>query len=157
MSGRIEAIAIAAQAGEPLRSVERVEAIAGKGLAGDRYAEEAGEFSDATSGQRDLTLISAEALESMAAETGIDLSHLDSRRNVLVRGLDVNELVGRRFRLGDIECVGNELSHPCAYLQRLTHPGVLAGLVDRGGLRAGIVTGGLLEVGDAVEPLEPGG
>ena len=57
----MEAIGIATKAGEPLRSVERVEAIAGRGLAGDRYAEESGEFSDATAGQRDITLIAADA------------------------------------------------------------------------------------------------
>jgi MOSC domain-containing protein YiiM len=151
----VEAIGIATKAGEPLRSVERVEAIAGRGLAGDRYAAESGEFSDATAGQRDITLIAAEALEAFSAEAGIELSHLESRRNVLVRGLDVNALVGRRFRLGGVECIGRELSEPCAYLQGLTRPGVLAGLVHRGGLRAGISSGGMLAVGDAVEPLDP--
>jgi MOSC domain-containing protein YiiM len=152
MSGRVEAIAIAIAAGEPLRPVERVEAIAGRGLAGDRYASEQGEFSDRSSGMRDVTLIAAEALEELS-EGGVELAHLESRRNVLVRGVDVNSLVGRRFRLGPVECIGRELSEPCSYLEGLTRPGVLRGLVHRGGLRAGIVGGGILEVGDEVSEL----
>jgi MOSC domain-containing protein YiiM len=152
MSGRVEAIGIAGAAGEPLMPVERVEAVAGRGLVGDRYAGEQGEFSDRSSGMRDVTLIAAEALEALAG-SGVELSHLESRRNVLVRGVDVNALVGRRFRLGAIECIGRELSEPCTYLEGLTRPGVLRGLVHRGGLRAGILLGGVLAVGDEVAEL----
>jgi len=152
LSARVEAIGIAAAAGEPLRSIERVEAIAGRGLAGDRYADERGEFSDSTSGACDLTLIAAEALEALG-EGGVELSHLESRRNVLVRGLDGNSLVGRRFRIGEVECIGRELSEPCTYLEGLTRSGVLRGLVHRGGLRAGIVVGGMVAVGDEVAEL----
>lgn len=152
--GQVEAIGICAEAGGSLVAVERVEAIAGRGLRGDRYAEEAGEFSDGTSGERDITLIAAEALERLERDHGIELSHLESRRNVLVRGIDVNTLVGRRFRIGEIECVGNELAEPCSYLQKLTQPGVLRGLVGDGGLRGGIVHGGEIAVGDPVELID---
>jgi MOSC domain-containing protein YiiM len=152
VSACVEAIGIASAAGEPLRSIERVEAVAGRGLAGDRYASEQGEFSDRTSGARDVTLIAAEALAALRA-SGVELSHLESRRNVLVRGVDVNALVGRRFRIGAVECVGRELSDPCTYLEGLTRPGVLRGLVHQGGLRAGIVVGGILAVGDEVAQL----
>lgn len=149
--GRIEGIGVAAGGGEPLRAVVEVEAIAGRGLAGDRYAEEAGEFSDGTAGMRDLTLIAAEALEALAAESGLELDHLQSRRNVLVRGVDLDALVAERFRLGAVECIGRELAEPCRHLERLTVPGVLRGLAGRGGLRAGIIAGGTISVGDPVE------
>lgn len=148
-AGRVEAIGIAAEAGGPLESVTEVAAIAGHGLEGDRYGADAGEFSDGTAGKRDLTLISVEGLAALAAD-GIELSHLESRRNVLVSGIDLNALVGHSFRIGEIECFGNERCVPCAHLQRLTKPGVLRGLVGRGGLRAGITRGGTLRVGDEV-------
>lgn len=154
MSGRLEAIGLAVAAGEPLRAVGSAEAIAGRGLEGDRYATEAGKYSDQSSGERDITLIATEALAAMQADTGIPFDHLDSRRNLLVGGIDLNALVGCRFRVGAVECIGNELAEPCTYLEGLTEAGVLAGLVHRGGLRAGITSGGLLAVGDVVEPLD---
>ena len=63
------------------------------------------------------------------------------RRNVVTRGIDLNALVGRRFRVGEVECVGQRLCEPCAHLQRLTEPGMLRALVHRGGLRADMLDG----------------
>ena len=97
-------------------------------------------------------MIAAEALEALFAETGIELSAAESRRNVLTRGVDLNALVGRRFRVGEVECEGIELCEPCSHLEGLTKPGVLRGLVHRGGLRAAIHRGGEIAVGDPVVP-----
>ena len=149
MTGRVEAINVAADLEGQCRPVEVVEALAGRGLRGDRY------FADAPREQgegRDITLIQAEALEGMHEEHGIELSGAESRRNVLTRGIDLNALVGRRFTVGQAECVGVELCEPCNHLQKMTQPGVLRGLVHRGGLRADVVRGGRIAVGDAVEP-----
>ena len=149
MTGRVEAINVAADLEGQCRPVEVVEALAGRGLRGDRY------FADAPREQgegRDITLIQAEALEGMHEEHGIELSGAESRRNVLTRGIDLNVLVGRRFTVGEAECVGVELCEPCNHLQKMTQPGVLRGLVHRGGLRADVVRGGRIAVGDAVEP-----
>ncbi|HEV3001952.1 MAG TPA: MOSC domain-containing protein, partial [Solirubrobacteraceae bacterium] len=66
---------------------------------------------------------------------------------------DLDALIGRRFRVGEVECVGRRRCEPCAHLQRLTRPGVLRSLVHRGGLRADVVGGGVLRVGDAVAAL----
>jgi len=101
----------------------------------------------------DVTLIAVEALEGLAADTGIELSHETSRRNVLTRGVDVNALVGRRFAVGEVECEGVELAEPCRRLARMTQDGVLRGLVHRGGLRALVRKGGEIRVGDAVRAL----
>jgi MOSC domain-containing protein YiiM len=149
MTGRVEAINVAADLEGQCRPVEVVEALAGRGLRGDRY------FADAPREQgegRDITLIQAEALEGMHEEHGIELSGAESRRNVLTRGIDLNVLVGRRFTVGEAECVGVELCEPCNHLQKMTQPGVLRGLVHRGGLRADVVRGGRIAVGDAVQP-----
>jgi MOSC domain-containing protein YiiM len=149
VTGRVEAINIAAELEGECRPVEAVEALAGQGLRGDRY------FSDAPREQgeaRDITLIQAEALEGLLEEHGIELSGAESRRNVLTRGIDLNALVGRRFTVGEAECVGIELCEPCNHLQKMTQPGVLRGLVHRGGLRADVVRGGRIAVGDTVQP-----
>jgi MOSC domain-containing protein YiiM len=128
--------------------VDRVEAHAGKGLAGNRYYWPEG---SAPAGNA-LTLIEAEALAAFTRETGIELTAQASRRNVLTRGIDLNALVGKRFRVGDVECEGVELCEPCSHLASLTHPGVLRGMVHRAGLNADILTDGQIAVGDAVVP-----
>ena len=124
--------------------VERARAVAGRGLEGNRY------FYDEAPPGRALTLIAAEALEAFTNETGIPLSAAESRRNVLTRGIDVNALVGRRFRIGDVECLGVELCEPCSTLEGLTRPGVLKGMVHRAGLNADILSDGEIGVGDPV-------
>ena len=144
--GRVEAIFVSAEHGELPHPVMSVRAIAGKGLEGNRY------FDEGKPG-RELTLIEAEALEALRAEHGIELDGASSRRNVLTRGVRLNDLVGARFRVGELECRGVELCEPCSHLQSLTQPGVLKGLVHRGGLNAEILVGGELRPGDAVVPL----
>jgi MOSC domain-containing protein YiiM len=142
--GTVEQIAISPIGSALPRAVESVEVLGGQGPRGDRYfvAEPAKRDGD------DLTLIEAEALEAFNGETGIALSHEESRRNVLTRGVRLNELVGRQFRVGEVECVGVELCEPCKHLQGLTRPGVLRGLVHRGGLRANVTRSGTIAVGD---------
>ena len=138
MAGTVEQIAISPEESALPGAVPEVE-VGATGMVGDRYAK-AG----------DITLIEAEALEAFAAETGIELSHEESRRQVLTRGVRLNDLVGKRFRVGEVECVGRELCEPCNHLQSMTRPGVLRGMVHRAGLNADIVTPGRIAVGDAV-------
>jgi MOSC domain-containing protein YiiM len=145
-AGRVEAIFIAAEHGELPREVPSVVAVAGKGLVGNRYFDE-GEP------ETELTLIEAEALEALEAEHGIRLDGAASRRNVLTRGVRLNDLVGARFRVGELECRGIELCEPCLHLEQMTQPGVIKGLVHRAGLNAEILVGGELRPGDAVMPL----
>jgi MOSC domain-containing protein YiiM len=150
MPGTVVQIAISPITSELPQPVESVEVLAGQGPRGDRYflAEPQEREGD------DLTLIEAEALEAFTDETGIELSHEESRRNVLTRGVRLNELVGKRFRVGEVECVGVELCEPCNHLQGLTRPGVLRGLVHRGGLRANVTRSGTIAVGDELTSLD---
>ena len=126
MDGRVESIYIAAEHGELPEPVDSVRAHAGRGLEGNRYY-----FDEAEPGTA-LTLIAAEALEAMEREHGISIEARESRRNVVTRGIDVNELVGKRFRVGGVECHGVMLCEPCTTLQAMTKPGVIKGLTHRG-------------------------
>jgi len=145
VSGRVEAIYVAPERAAPVSPVERAEVHAGKGIVGDRRY-----YADGADAGRALTLIAQAALEGMAAEHGIELPPGASRRQLHTRGIDVNALVGKRFHVGDVECVGVELCEPCSYLESLTQPGVIKGLVHRGGLNADVLTSGEIAVGDAV-------
>jgi MOSC domain-containing protein YiiM len=145
MSGHVEAIHVRVTSESPAVAAPTARLHSGKGLEGDRYFAPDG----AGPGEA-LTLIAAEALEGLETDTGIRLSAADSRRQVLTRGIDLNALVGREFTVGSVRCRGVELCEPCAHLQSVTKPGVLAGLVHRGGLRADVLSDGELSVGDAV-------
>jgi MOSC domain-containing protein YiiM len=102
----------------------------------------------------DLTLIQVEVLDELVLAEDRRLGYAEARRNVVTRGVDLNALVGRRFRVGEAECFGQRLCEPCSHLERLTTKGVLRGLIHRGGLRADILTDGRIGVGAAIESLE---
>ena len=140
MPGSVESIAVAPEESALPGAVGEI-TVTDRGLVGDRYGD-AG----------DITLIEAEALEGLLADTGIELSHEESRRQVLTRGIDLNAFVGERFRVGTVECEGVELCEPCNHLQSITKPGVLRGLVHRAGLRADIIAPGRIAIGDQVTP-----
>jgi MOSC domain-containing protein YiiM len=146
MPGRVEAIFLSPEHGELPAPVERVRARAGGGLEGNRYFWDDG---SAPPG-RALTLIAAEAVESVAGEGEVSVEPPATRRNVLTRGIDVNALVGQRFRIGDVECQGVELCEPCTTLEGMTQPGVIKAFVHRCGLNADILTDGEISVGDSV-------
>ncbi len=150
--GTVELIALAAEAEGPMRAVSAAEAVEGRGLRGDRYERGAGTFSNPRGHGYDLTLMEAEALEELSAK-GVELAPIEARRNLVVRGIALDDLIGRRFRVGEVECFGQRRCEPCAHLERLTRPGVLRGLVHRGGLRADILSGGRIRTGDNVEAL----
>ncbi|MEO5574676.1 MAG: MOSC domain-containing protein [Gaiellaceae bacterium] len=153
LSGEVQAVLTAPEATVPLVRVPSARARPGRGLDGDRYAERRGTFGAGGGNGYDLTLIEAEALEDLAS-LDVELSWEEARRNVVTRGIDLNALVGRRFLVGDVECVGRRLAEPCAHLERLTRTGVLRALIHRGGLRADVVGEGVLAVGDAVRALD---
>ena len=141
-------IHLAAVSSEPVFEVQSVEAVAGAGLRGDRH------FAPDGPPENNLTLIESEEIERLAAEHGIELAPGQSRRQVMTRGVRLNPLVGKRFRVGDVECRGIELCEPCAHLESLTYPGLMRGLVHKAGLNAEIISGGEIAVGDEIELLE---
>jgi MOSC domain-containing protein YiiM len=124
---------------EAISPVRTVTALAGKGLAGDRHF-----CGQGASPGTALTLVEAEALQD------VGLTGAQSRRQVVVREVRLNDLVGKRFRVGSVECLGVELCEPCLHLQQLTRPGIIKDLIHRGGLRADILTDGQISVGDPV-------
>jgi MOSC domain-containing protein YiiM len=146
VSGRVEGIFIGAKYELP-EPVGSVRAFAGRGLEGNRYFYD----SDAPPG-RAVTLIATEALAE-GADSGIELGAAESRRNVLTSGIDLNALVGRRFRVGSVECLGVELCEPCTTLEKLTRPGVIKAYVHRAGLNADILSDGEISVGDVIDEL----
>jgi MOSC domain-containing protein YiiM len=144
MAGVVERIYVGTDVAEvPHEAMNEVRVQAGAGIEGDRH------------GDQDITLFEAEAIEGLAADTGIEIDPNEIRRNVMTRGVALNDLLGHRIQVGEVEAIVTELCHPCSHLQKLTQPGVLKGLTNRGGLNADVVSGGVIKVGDELVDLGP--
>jgi len=138
----VEAIHVGDEKAGPLAPVESVRVVAGHGVEGDRHYKPNG----ARPGQA-LTLVEAEEVERVGLPAG------GTRRQVTVRGVRLNDLVGKRFRVGDVECYGVELCEPCAHLESMTRPGIIKDLVHTAGINADVLNDGTISVGDAVSEL----
>ncbi len=138
------------QGGEPMAPVDSARVIIGGGLDGDRFFQGAGSIATKKGPDREVTLIELETIEAIRHEGKIELTAEESRRNIVTRGVALNHLVAREFRVGSATLRGIRLCEPCKHLESITRPGVLMALLHRGGLRARVVEGGEVRVGDAV-------
>ncbi len=148
--GVVVSIHIASLASAPMSSVNEVHAAPGKGLEGDRYFKQVGTYSGKSGPGREVTLIEIEAFEALKRDYEPELEPGDSRRNIVTRGVALNHLVGRKFKVGEATLNGIKLCEPCSHLEKLTHEGVRRGLIHRGGLRAQVLTQGAIRVGDSI-------
>jgi MOSC domain-containing protein YiiM len=150
-SGVVEAIFIARSPAGAMEERRDVQAVAGRGIAGDRYGEANGTFSKGDRVDQQITLIEAEAIDAARRDYQLDYSPIDSRRNVLTRGIALNHLVGREFTVGGARCRGVKLAEPCGHMEKLCgKEGARKSLIHRGGLRAEVIGSGTIKVGDAV-------
>ena len=146
----VEGIYVSEKARRLPVAVDSARVVASQGIEGDRYFLGKGSFSHWRGTGRALTLVEAEALED------VGLSSAAARRNVVTRGVDLNALVGVRFRVGGVECLGRRLCEPCRHLERLEGDGLMRSLAGRGGLRADVLGDGVVAVGDPVVILDSG-
>jgi len=137
-----------------MEAVDEIEVVKGIGVVGDRHALAPGEWDESHLGE-ELTLVEAEELENLARNHDIHLKPGETRRTVTTRGIALNGLVGRRFRVGDVVVEGVELCEPCSHLQGLLGRPVLRTLVHRAGIRVLLVEDGKIRIGDEVEDLGP--
>jgi MOSC domain-containing protein YiiM len=153
MTANVVAIVTTGAAGAPLQSVAHATLESGRGLVGDRYYEHGGTFSEKLKDGADweLTLIESEEIQRFNDSQGLALPAASFRRNIVTSGVRLNDLVGRRFRVGSALLEGMRLCEPCAHLGKLIGPAVVKGMVHKAGLRARIVTGAIVRVGDAIE------
>ncbi len=153
-TGELLAIGVATRAKAPLELLASAAIVAGKGIIGDRYSVGAGvgqkgQIKD----EQQVTLIAEEAIAAACDESGLPITHLLTRRNLLVRGVPLNDLVFQTFRVGEVVLRGLELCDPCGYLEKMTFPHIKQALLMRGGLRTVVIEGGSIRVGDSVMPL----
>ncbi len=157
-TGELLHIHIAEAASHEMEELDQAELIAGKGIVGDRYFTGKGTYSPKPD-VREVTLIEIEALEAM--ERGdppfpgvkVKLEPIEHRRNLTTRGVPLNHLVGKRFRVGDVVLKGGRLNFPCKYIEELLGIPIYTALINRSGLNCWIETGGIIRRGDPIEML----
>ncbi len=153
MNGRLLDIYYASEKGTPMECASTIEAIAGRGLAGDRYERAAGTYSHYP-GAHDVTLFEIEAAWDFERFSGIALHPAQTRRNLITEGVCLSDLIDREFTIGPVRLRGLRPCPPCSYLsQMLGLPILLRGLARSGGIYASVIHGGELTIGDAVSPV----
>jgi MOSC domain-containing protein YiiM len=152
MTGKmvVEHIFVAPRRGAPQLALDRVEALEETGLRGDRYTAVRSKFSL----HHQVTLIEAENIEAFNKSTGHVLTPDMPRRNLVTRGIRLNDLVGRRFIAGGALLEGMELCEPCRLFASRSYPEVVEALAKKGGLRARIVASRIILVGDGIEVID---
>jgi MOSC domain-containing protein YiiM len=153
-TGKVIGIYIAQNRGDQTVLVDQVNVIPGLGIEGDRYSKKPSNSDGNTKPGREITLIEMEAIESMRDMDGLQITPDQTRRNIVTRGIALNDLVGQLFYIGNIQLRGVRLCEPCQYLANQTDPRILSAMVHRGGLRADIVTEGIIHINDIISTSE---
>ncbi|MDL5361896.1 MOSC domain-containing protein [Halalkalicoccus sp. NIPERK01] len=150
---RVEQLFIAREDSAPMEPLEGIEAVEG-GLEGDRYRTGKGYYSPFD--VCEVTLIEGEAIDEIVEEFDIDLSDGRHRRNIVTRGVEVHDLLGATFSVGEAVLRGTRPRPPCAHVERVAgEDGVARALKNgRGGVCANVVEPGSIGVGDEIEVLE---
>lgn len=152
-TGRLLEIWRAPAAAAPMRRLPSALLLAGRGLAGDRYALGGGTWAKYPDLEKQLTLIDVDEVAAVARDAGIALAPGDTRRNLLTSGIELPSLVGRWFAVGDALLFGAKRCPPCTHLERLTGARLVKAMARRGGINAAVFVGGIINDGDAVRPV----
>jgi MOSC domain-containing protein YiiM len=153
MTGRVREIWTAPAAAAPMVRSASVEALAGVGLAGDRYALGGGTWASYPVQEKQVTLIDAAEVAAVAQEVGVPLTPGATRRNLVTDGVALPALVGRYFAVGDVLMFGTKRCPPCTHLERLTGHKLVKALATRGGINAAVFAGGTIREGDVIAPV----
>ncbi len=134
-----------------MEQVEEIRVVEGRGIEGDRYAEGTGfwtQYGDVC----EVTLIQGEHLDEIEAE-GLKIKNGEHRRNIVVRGIDLQDLRNRKFRIGEATLRYDRPRPPCRHVQQVTEPGMTKALRNRGGICVHVARGGTIRAGDEIELL----
>ena len=138
----------------PMKKVEQLYALAGRGIEGDRYFLGTGTYSKSPEPGRQVTLIKSEVLESLKNKSEINVKPEESRRNILTQGIEINDLIGTEFYVGTVRLRAHRITQPCLYLEKLLdQPGLYKELWDNGGISCEILSDGVIKERDIITPI----
>ena len=131
-----------------IEQVNNVEVVAGKGIKGDRN------YHDYNEARKQITLIESESIDYYNQKFNTNFSYLDLRRNLVTKDIRLNDLIGKKLSIGQIDIRVHDLCRPCNYLQEiLGKDNIIKEFLNRGGLRCEILISGNIKVGDEIKIL----
>ena len=131
-----------------IEEVESIEVLANKGVVGDRH------FDNYNDPYCQLSLIEAENIDEYNLKFGLNIPYLDFRRNIITKGIKLNDLVGKKLSIGNVEVEGIDLCRPCRHLtDMLDQENILKEFLRKGGLRCQILSSSKIKVGDSIKVL----
>jgi len=134
---------------QPINEVNSINVLANQGIVGDRHFNE---FNDP---YNQLSLIESENIDYYNIKYGLNISYIDFRRNIITKGIQLNDLVGKKILVGDVELEGIDLCRPCKHLsETLGQENIIKEFLRRGGLRCKILTSSCIRVGDKISILK---
>ncbi len=149
MNGIVEKIFISSAGGADMEAVKEVEAEAGCGLRGDRYSKKSGYWTGVD--ECEVTLIESEDLDQIRLQTGIRVENGEHRRNLVTRNVRLEELAGKRFRVGAEAIFEFDRPRPpCKYIESITEPGMTRVLLRNGGICVRVVQSGVIRTQDPI-------
>lgn len=151
-TGQIEGLHVTPRSFLPMRNMKTLDLIVGLGIEGDRHSINEAFHSDRPEEGRQITFFEAETLEALERDHDIILRPEQHRRNVTTRGVPLNHLVGRRFKVGSCVVEATRLTTPCRHIEQITGLEIYDVLLHRAGLNAKILKGGQIHLGDIIEP-----
>ena len=133
---------------QTINEVDAIEVIANKGVVGDRHYNE---FNDPYC---QISLIESENIDYYNTKYGFNIAYLNFRRNVVTKGIELNDLVGKKILIGNTELEGIDLCRPCKHLTEvLNQDNIIKEFLRRGGLRCQILSSSKISVGDEIKVL----
>ena len=139
-------LGIAANNNQPIKEVNSIEVLANKGIVGDRH------FHDSNDPYNQLSLIESENIDEYNIKYGLEIPYIDFRRNIVTQGIQLNDLIGKKLKVGNVELKGIELCRPCKHLtEMLGQKNVLKEFMRKGGLRCQIISSSKINVGDKIK------
>ena len=142
-------LGIAANNNQPIKEVNSIEVLANKGIVGDRH------FHDFSDPYNQLSLIESENIDEYNIKFGLNIPYIDFRRNIVTKGIQLNDLIGKKLKVGNVELEGIELCRPCRHLtEMLDQKSVLKEFMRKGGLRCQILSSSKITVGDKINLLD---
>jgi MOSC domain-containing protein YiiM len=145
-------ILVAPAAGARMISMPEALIVEGRGIEGDRYFDDRGTWKrNVPRGGDAITLIEEEKIVAAAEALGEPIMAEEMRRNLVVRGVNLDDFIGAQFRIGEVLLEGLRRCEPCGYIERLAEKPFKTIFAGIGGLRATILRGGLIRVGDSIE------
>ena len=141
-------LGVASKNNQQIIEVDSIEVLANKGIVGDRHFHE---FNDPFN---QLSLIESENIDEYNIKFGLNIPYIDFRRNLVTKGIQLNKLIGKKLKIGNVKLQAIDLCHPCRHLTEiLNQENVLKEFLRKGGLRCQILTSSTINVGDKIETL----